>query len=537
MIVALGINQMGEDALRTPSREYVWGCLGRSRLFCKACGIASDTLFTHNVIKLDLQRKGPDTLQNLLVRHLSQQAAAAEDRCPDQCGNQGRLSKQIFLEREPPVLFFQLRRGREEHVIDKGRVEARTWKISEPVAFPQRLAMFRSGPCTFAGAVRHVGKSILEGHYVANVWQGGDVFAEYDDYNCRTMSWEQVASGKALTEAYLLAYVRQDFWEVRAHNGTLTTPYRRDSASEGMFAASGSSMLRAGTDSGAVPVTGAASSRDSAGGKRARDANTPARGLSSVGTGSGVLPSPGSARLRPVKKFKCIQCQTVVENKPADGAASPILASPPRKCARCDLAFGTDSDAALAAAPDLPVPPFPSFGRHGQGSGRERGVDKAASAGARSWECLTPSAVQVDCCLARIWDEGRGAQFPVRPQGDGVMCGRHSKVGSRYGLITGPMPADMLQEFLRAADSTRPASSSQPVGQGTSNGSSATETQPLPDATRRRSARMPGRVSASVMNDPTTAVAAKTSLTDDADPAGATRLRQSARIRARQDRR
>jgi hypothetical protein len=105
MMEALGVNQLDEDVMRTPAREYVWGCLGRSRLFCNACGIASDTLFTHNVIKLDVSTTGADTLQSLLTRHLSQHSAAAEDRCPDHCGTTGRLWKQFFIERAASVVF------------------------------------------------------------------------------------------------------------------------------------------------------------------------------------------------------------------------------------------------------------------------------------------------------------------------------------------------------------------------------------------------------------------------------------------------
>jgi hypothetical protein len=70
--------------------------------------------------------------------------------------------------------------------------------------------------------------------------------------------------------------------------------------------------------------------------------------------------------------------------------------------------------------------------------------------GAAAWKRFTPLAVQQVCCLARTWDEGKGGQCDEVCFKKEQICRRHCKPGCRYGLVTGPIPAEELQEFQRA---------------------------------------------------------------------------------------
>ena len=58
--------------------------------------------------------------------------------------------------------------------------------------------------------------------------------------------------------------------------------------------------------------------------------------------------------------------------------------------------------------------------------------------------------MQQDCCLVRTWDEGKGGQCDEVCFKKGQICRRHGKSGCRYGLVTGPIPAKQLQEFQSA---------------------------------------------------------------------------------------
>ena len=108
------------DSARTVLREFVWGLLIRSRIFCKSCGVASDKIYyDHNdILKLELPSDGSACrLEELICRY----SRPDEDKtllCPApsnlQCPKAtAQVTRQYFIEKEPSVLFMQLQRGQQ----------------------------------------------------------------------------------------------------------------------------------------------------------------------------------------------------------------------------------------------------------------------------------------------------------------------------------------------------------------------------------------------------------------------------------------
>ena len=460
-IAGLDATPLGEEESRTAARDVVWGSLFRHRLRCPDCSRVSDELAVLSIIALMLLGNTMNTLEQLWARHCSEHDADEQARCPDLCEQwRGTVKRQWFLEREPPVMFFQLERGKEEHTVRNGRVYVKKEKIQRMVSFPQRLEVLRSGPYMFAGAVRHIGQSLSHGHYVASVWLGGDRYAELNDEGCQMLTWAQVTSKEALQQVYLLAYVRVGFWNGNEDNGTRQTPYTRDAASESLFVVADTEAGVANAGLVAPSSNQASAKPGGAVGKRARPPGTPgqgARGSSSSGQPPAVIASP-DGKSPPAKKFKCRLCHATSAAMPVGDSSPAAVRSPPLKCARCggDALEDGDEDLAWTAMLESPLPAFPlprvprSGEAAGVGSTDTESNSQAGMTGAAAWKRFTPLAVQQVCCLARTWDEGKGGQCDEVCFKKEQICRRHCKSGCRYGLVTGPIPAEELQEFQRA---------------------------------------------------------------------------------------
>ena len=146
------------------------------------------------------------------------------------CAADSVSCKQVFVEREPPVLLVGLKRAIEVPRLNRRgfRVGVAYRKLQNSVSFPKCIDFLRSGPYRCVGVVRHQGDSTRSGHYLANCWLGGDSYAVFDDSRVIPCTWERFAA--CGQEAYLLVYVRTRFW-AGAGDGRLVTPYARDEAS------------------------------------------------------------------------------------------------------------------------------------------------------------------------------------------------------------------------------------------------------------------------------------------------------------------
>jgi len=79
-----------------------------------------------------------------------------------------------------------------------------------------------------------------------------------------------------------------------------------------------------------------------------------------------------------------------------------------------------------------------------------------------SWRRFTPSSVNTSLCMARVWASGAGGQCRHPPQATGGFCKLHIKneCWRNHGRVDGEIPAQKLQEFIKASTATkRPAPS------------------------------------------------------------------------------
>ena len=169
------------------------------------------------------------SLKELWKHHVTEGGAQGA-KCPVRCGANGY--SQRFLEREPLVLLFRLKRFYQE-VVNGAR---RNRKDRRRVSFPEALDFMRSGEYQFAATVQHEGPELNRGHYVATLWEGSEAgvncYREYrDDVLGASLAWEALPLERLQADAYVLVYVRTKFWSDRVGDGSERTPYLRDRGS------------------------------------------------------------------------------------------------------------------------------------------------------------------------------------------------------------------------------------------------------------------------------------------------------------------
>ena len=209
--------------------EYVCGMLFRTRVRCVQCTAVSDTLDQFPYAELEMSDNVYTSLEELWVHHVTEGRAQGA-KCPVRCGANGY--SQRFLEREPPVLLFRLKRFYQELV----NGELRNRKDRRRVSFPEVLDVMRSGEYHFAATLQHEGPSIDGGHYVATVWEGAeagaDRYCEYRDEDVRDRcAWDALPFKRLQADVYVLVYVRSRFWSDGVGDGSERTPYLRDRSS------------------------------------------------------------------------------------------------------------------------------------------------------------------------------------------------------------------------------------------------------------------------------------------------------------------
>ena len=210
--------------------EHVCGMLFRNRVRCAQCTAVSDTMNQFPHAELEMSDNVFTSLKDLWLHHVTE-GRAQGCRCPVMCG--ANAYSQRFLEREPPVLFFRLKRFYEE-IVDGARHGR---KDRRRVRFPEVLDFMRSGEYQFAATLQHEGHSLSVGHYVATVWEGAEAgakrYREYrDDDVGESLTWEALPLERLQADAYVLVYVRTRSWNDRVGDGSERTPYLRDRTSE-----------------------------------------------------------------------------------------------------------------------------------------------------------------------------------------------------------------------------------------------------------------------------------------------------------------
>ena len=222
------LEQKEQARQRPVLSESVCGLLFRRRVRCAQCVAVSDTLDLQPYVELDMGDNVHTSLKDLWFEHV-REYRSPHTRCPAACGANGY--KQDFLEREPSVVMFRLKRFYREIA---GGVSV-DHKIRRKVDFPEIADFMRSGEYHFAAAVQHVGVSLGEGHYVATVWEGAqagvDCYRTYSDSRVgETVAWDALGFEQLKAGVYILVYVRTRFWNDGVGDGSERTPYERDGA-------------------------------------------------------------------------------------------------------------------------------------------------------------------------------------------------------------------------------------------------------------------------------------------------------------------
>ena len=175
---------------------------------------------------------GRVTLRKLWMQHFSERVTPGA-RC-DVGGCVSEVVHQTFLECEPSVLILKVcRAGSNEAGLDT--------KWNGLVDFPEEIDFMRSGKYTFCGLVRHHGLSPNDGHYDAycvvdpdRLDVQGNSFGYFNDFECKRVGWNQLATAATKKSVYILVYSRKCFWCDDLSGGTAAVPYARgdDSAKQ-----------------------------------------------------------------------------------------------------------------------------------------------------------------------------------------------------------------------------------------------------------------------------------------------------------------
>jgi len=225
------IHRAQYESGRSILREYIFGVVIRERMRCDGCGHCGDKIIQQWTLELDLNDAPPcaRSLQDFMdhsSRHFRYNTPtrcfSMEGEMNPQCQKfepdgspVGTVKKQLFLEKEPPVLMMQLRRG----LVDYRKNVSR--KIFKEVQVPEQLNCLPTGPYLLRGIILHDGQGIHSGHYRAICWlrhnrMGQNVYGVFDDAKAVTpTTWDVVNSVEMRTNCVALLYVREQVPGVR----------------------------------------------------------------------------------------------------------------------------------------------------------------------------------------------------------------------------------------------------------------------------------------------------------------------------------
>ena len=440
-------------ACRSVLLDSVWGIVSRSRFRCLHCARVSDSLTLEACLDLDLATNSAGSLCHLVA--LRKREAEVRLRC-EGCATL-RCVQCWYIEKEPPLLVFRLKRG--------WRRGTREGKDAREISFPEVLHGMRSGPYRLAGVLRHNGPRASGGHYTSHAWVGGDRYVCFNDEECTTHAFAELATRKARQEAYALFYVREKYHSDDVGDGTENTPWARDAASRelcgryfrGEFRNSSShsaSSAPRGGDAAASSASSAVGAVHGDAGLRAcgsvarpEDARQgeavaagDARGESSEPRSSAALDVASSSCVAPASSsgdslgglgVGCASTSGSVRDVGDDAKGAP-----PRSGGESSSAGFTGTSGAAAV-------PRMSEDRRGAPT-----VDVEPE-----WRQYTPRNVDESKCLARIWAGGCGGQCSKAPTVR-QYCKRHAQQENQkgwHGNVQGEIPEEKLREFRKRA--------------------------------------------------------------------------------------
>ena len=380
-------------------------------------------------------------------------------------------------------------------------------KDSRPVTFPEILPCMRSGVYQLGALVRHIGSSLHSGHYIIHVYlrgarSGAPVYAECNDGRIREHGFDRFNEADVCMQVYCLVYFRVSFSSPDQDDGVLRTPYRREAGSEALSPLevpspqvhrpsrtlkrqpSYSERLPTGVPFPRhVPDPMSASSSSAVG---LHDSLMSSEQTPSSRSGAPALGTETASTLTASSSTLPIHPERELSRKPSyHESRDPVLPGEPLP-PRLDLPTIMEVDSPLsssrgqvplldpqvcahptdvsASSPSCPAQPgayatqtAPSVGP----CASQPDSARPSEAELRSFFCLP--AVDTSKCMARLVVKGSVRQCNRAPVRGLDVCSSHKKK-SRFGLLSGPLPDDVVpelsllwnQQFLRPESQPTP---------------------------------------------------------------------------------
>ena len=226
-----------------------FGCGIRARGRCVHCVAVKDMSSLEPYLSLQLPEGSSATalpLRALWERCFEENPVQPDAKCPSldvdkEASCSGPVARQLFLEREPPVLLLRIERGCQFRDPRTGSI-LREGKNPRPVDFPACLDFLRTGPYALRGVVCHHGPSLSRGHYTAFCWlredtSRGDLYGVFDDDKAvKELAWHECNQKFLRANCYALLYVRTGRWADAPLTGVEATPYLRGPVTDAFLA-------------------------------------------------------------------------------------------------------------------------------------------------------------------------------------------------------------------------------------------------------------------------------------------------------------
>ena len=320
----------------------------------------------------------------------------------------------------------------------------------------------------------HAGLSARQGHYTSHAWLGDSRVRSYSsdhEYICfnderlTTHAFSDLATPRAREDVYALMYVREKYRSGDVGDGSESTPWARDQASQELCSKYFRGELRSTSLQSASSVERMADA----------SASSASPAIGGVHGHGGLRASASSARGEDARQGGEVPDGDLLGNSlelrssAASGVASSSSAAPAITSGASlgGLGSGDASESGNVHVDE----------DDGKGALSRSGVESSftgttsscdAEAGSRmsessrgaaaadvdlEWRRFTPRIVDESKCLARIWAGGRGGQCSHAPT-DRQFCKRHAQQQNQkgwHGTVQGEIPEPKLREFLKRA--------------------------------------------------------------------------------------
>ncbi|CAK0900734.1 unnamed protein product, partial [Prorocentrum cordatum] len=138
----------------------------------------------------------------------------------------------------------------------------------------------------------------------------------------------------------------------------------------------------------------------------------------------------------------------------SDSDSSSSSSSAPAARSSSDSGSDSDSSSSRSASAAGPAAAAAERARPAEPPAEAAAAEASRQSQQGQTETFTPRTIHAALCMARIWNEGYGAQCSHKglkwPCGR-HLCAQHAKDAQWriHGLVDGPIPEEKLQEFLR----------------------------------------------------------------------------------------